>query len=82
MNGVTSDLKGEDYTDYMRGEGIGIAFKENGSGDHTENVLYPNLVEMAKGWRYDNNGPESCEYQGFFYCEPESDEEFDYEENY
>ena len=72
MNGVTSDLKGEDYTDYMRGEGISIAFKENGSGDHTKDVLYPNLVEMAKGWRYDPMGPESCEYQGFFF--PDEDE--------
>ena len=72
MNGVTSDLKGEEYTDYMRSEGISIAFKENGSGDHTKDVLYPNLVEMAKGWRYDPMGPESCEYQGFFF--PDEDE--------
>ena len=72
MNGVTSDLKGEEYTDYMRSEGISIAFKENGSGDHTKDVLYPNLVEMANGWRYDPMGPESCEYQGFFF--PDEDE--------
>ena len=80
MNGVVErdkvELQGEAYTDYMRGEGISLAFKDNGSGDHTKNVLYPNLVEMAKGWRYDPMGPESCESQGFFY-DDESDEDED-----
>ena len=71
MNGVVErdkvELQGEAYTDYMRSKGIEIAFNGNGSGDHTDNVLYPNLVEMADGWRYDPMGPESCESQGFFY---------------
>ena len=62
MNGVVErdkvELQGEEYTDYMRSKGIEIAFNGNGSGDHTKNVLYPNLVEMAKGWRYDPMGPE------------------------
>ena len=79
MNGVTSDLKGEIYTDYMRSEGISIAFKENGSGDHTFGVKYPNLVEEAKGWRYNYYGPESCESQGYFYDEEDLDGEEDYE---
>jgi len=79
MNGVTSDLEGEAYTDWMRGKGIEIAFNGNGSGDHTDNVLYPNLVEMAKGWGYDPMGPESCEYQGFFYDDnAEEDEDTDW----
>jgi len=73
MNGVTSDLKGEAYTDCMRGKGIEIAFNGNSSGDHTDNVLYPNLVEMAKGWKYDPMGPEGCEYQGFFYDKDEDE---------
>jgi hypothetical protein len=77
MNGVTSDLEGEAYTDYMRGEGISIAFKDNGSGDHTFAVKYPNLVEEAKGWRYDYYGPDSCEAQGYFY-DDESDEDDDW----
>ncbi len=77
MNGVTSDLEGEAYTDYMRSEGISIAFKENGSGDHTFAVKYPNLVEEAKGWRYNYYGPDSCESQGYFY-DDDSDED-DYE---
>ena len=76
MNGVVErdkvELQGEAYTDYMRSKGIEIAFNGNGSGDHTKDVLYPNLVEMAKGWRYDPMGPESCEYQGFFF--PDEDE--------
>ena len=77
MNGVTSDLEGEDYTDYMRGEGISIAFKDNGSGDHTFAVKYPNLVGEAKGWRYNYYGPDSCADQGYFY-DDESDEDDDY----
>lgn len=67
MNGVTSDLEGEAYTDYMRIKGIDLAFHNNGSGIHTDGVLYPNLVEIADGWKYDPMGPESCESQGFFY---------------
>jgi hypothetical protein len=81
MNGVTSDLKGEDYTNYMRGEGIGIAFKDNGSGDHTFAVKYPNLVEEAKGWRYNYYGPDSCESQGYFY-DDENNDYWDDEEDY
>jgi hypothetical protein len=84
MNGVKVDddvydcMSPEQYTDYMRSEGISIAFKENGSGDHTFGIKYPNLVEMAKGWTYQHWGPESCPEQGYFYNE----EEFDYEDEY
>ncbi len=84
MNGVKVDddvydcMSPEQYTDYMRSEGISIAFKENGSGDHTFGIKYPNLVEMAKGWTYQHWGPESCPDQGYFYNE----EEFDYEDEY
>ena len=77
MNGVTSDLEGEAYTDYMRGEGISIAFKDNGSGDHTFAVKYPNLVEKAKGWTYNYYGPDSCSDQGYFYSD-ETDKDDDY----
>jgi hypothetical protein len=85
MNGVKVDddvydcMSPEQYTDYMRSEGISIAFKENGSGDHTFGIKYPNLVEMAKGWNYQHWGPESCPEQGYFYNE---EEEFDYEDEY
>lgn len=82
MNGVVErdkvELQGEAYTDYMRMKGIDLAFDNNGSGDHTDNVLYPNLVEMADGWQYDPIGPEGCEYQGFFY-DDETDEDDDFE---
>ena len=81
MNGVTSDLEGEAYTDYMRGEGISIAFKDNGSGDHTFAVKYPNLVEEAKGWRYNYYGPDSCPEQGYFY-DDENNDYWDDEEDY
>jgi len=78
MNGVVErdkvELQGEAYTDYMRSKGIEIAFNGNGSGDHTDGVLYPNLVEMADGWTYQSIGPESCESQGFFYDDEESDD--------
>ena len=80
MNGVVErdkvQLQGEAYTDYMRGKGIELAFKDNGSGDHTDNVLYPNLVEMANGWTYQSIGPESCESQGFFYDDETDEDEY------
>jgi hypothetical protein len=87
MNGVKVDddvydcMSPEQYTDYMRSEGISIAFKENGSGDHTFGIKYPNLVEMAKGWTYQHWGPESCPDQGYFY-DSEVDDIFDEDENY
>ena len=72
MNGIT-----DTDVDRLRMAGINLAFsKGNHSGVGTEGVLYPNLVEMADGWRYDPMGPESCEYQGFFY-DDESDEDED-----
>ena len=87
MNGVKVDddvydcMSPEQYTDYMRSEGISIAFKENGSGDHTFGIKYPNLVEMAKGWTYQHWGPDSCPDQGYFY-DSEVDDIFDEDENY
>ena len=57
MNGGSGD----------RQSGINLAFKNNGRGDHTEGVLYPNLVENADNWTYDPKGPESCPLQGYFY---------------
>jgi uncharacterized protein YrzB (UPF0473 family) len=57
MNGLESD----------RSLGLGLAFKDNPSGDNTEGVIYPNLVEYPDDWLFNNKGPESCEYQGYFY---------------
>jgi hypothetical protein len=79
MNGFTSDKTGEVYTDEARGFGIDIAFKDNGSGVGTEGVYYPNLVEQAKGWVYEMAGPDSCDFQGYFYDEEDLDGENDYE---
>jgi hypothetical protein len=79
MNGFTSDKTGEVYTDEARGFGIDIAFKDNGSGVGTEGVYYPNLVEQAKGWVYEMAGPDSCDFQGYFYDEEDLDGEDDYE---
>jgi hypothetical protein len=79
MNGFTSDKTGEAYTDEARGEGISLAFDGNGSGVGTEGVYYPNLVEQAKGWRYEMGGPDSCDFQGYFYDEEDFDGEDDYE---
>ena len=81
MNGVVErdkvELQGEAYTDYMRGEGINLAFsKGNGSGVGTEGIYYPNLIEMAKGWTYEMSGPDSCDFQGFFY-DDENDEDYE-----
>ena len=89
MNGVVErdkvELQGEAYTDYMRGEGITLAFKDNGSGIATKGVLYPNLIEQADGWFYNESGPENCEHQGYFYDETDyddEDEDSDDEDNY
>jgi len=79
MNGFTSDKTGDEYTDEARGEGIALAFDGNGSGVGTEGVYYPNLVEQAKGWRYEMGGPDSCDFQGYFYDEEDLDGDDDYE---
>jgi hypothetical protein len=79
MNGFTSDKTGDEYTDEARGFGIDIAFKDNGSGVATEGVYYPNLVEHASGWVYEMGGPDSCDFQGYFYDDEDFDGEDDYE---
>jgi hypothetical protein len=80
MNGFTSDKTGDEYTDEARGEGITLAFsKGNGSGVATDGVYYPNLVEQADGWVYGMAGPDSCDFQGYFYDEEDLDGEDDYE---
>ncbi len=82
QKGLTYEVDGEAYTDEARSYGISLAFKDNGSGDRTFGIKYPNLVEMADGWSYEHWGPESCSDQGYFYND---DEEFDYDdedENY
>jgi len=76
MNGFTSDKTGDEYTDEARGFGIDIAFKNNGSGVGTEGVYYPNLIEMADGWVYEMAGPDSCDYQGYFYDETDYEDEY------
>lgn len=63
MNGGPSD----------RDHGIDLAFKDNPSGEGTENVKFPNLVENPDGWIYDPTGPATCPDQGFFYCNEEDD---------
>ena len=83
MNGFTSDKTGDEYTDEARGFGITLAFEGNGSGVATEGVYYPNLIEKADGWVYEMGGPDSCDYQGYFYDETDyDDEDFDGEDDY
>ena len=85
MNGFTSDKTGEAYTDEARGFGITLAFDGNGSGVATEGVYYPNLIEKADGWVYEMGGPDTCDYQGYFYDETDYDDEDEYsdeEDNY
>ena len=89
MNGFVSDKyeKGTDeYTNEARGFGISLAFsKDNHSGVGTEGVYYPNLVEEANGWVYEMAGPDSCEFQGYFYYDEDEDENedsWDDEEDY
>ena len=68
MNGLTGD-----NVEDLRMAGIDLAFGGNPSGEGTEGVKYPNLVEMAAGWEYDPLGPESCEFQGYFYGDEDDD---------
>jgi hypothetical protein len=75
MNGMTSDLTGDDYVEDVRMKGIELAFRDNPSGIATPGVKYPNLIEMAKGWQYDPMGPDNCEFQGYFYDEDEWDDD-------
>lgn len=78
MNGIT-----DKDTDRLRSAGISLAFsKGNHSGVGTEGIYYPNLVEQADGWVYEMAGPDSCEYQGFFYDEDENNDYWDDEEDY
>jgi len=79
MNGFTSDKTGDEYTDEARGFGITLAFEGNGSGVATEGVYYPNLIEKADGWVYEMGGPDTCDYQGYFYDETDYDDEDEYE---
>ena len=76
MNGLTGD-----GTEDLRMKGIELAFHGHPNGDNPE-VKFPNLVEMAKGWPYDPKGPESCEYQGFFYDDDIDEEEDEDYANY
>jgi hypothetical protein len=73
MNGWVS-VSDEYDTEGMRMRGIELAFKDSPNGDNPE-VKFPNLVEMAVGWQYDPKGPESCDWQGFFYDDTETDDE-------
>ena len=82
MNGFTSDKTGDEYTDEARGFGINLAFKDNPNGIGTKGVLYPNLIEQADGWVYNESGPDNCEYQGYFYDETDYDDEEDNEDEY
>ena len=63
MNGGTGD----------RESGIEKAFDDSPMGDNP-NIVFPSLTE--DGAYRGPVGPETCEYQGFFY--PENDEEEDY----
>ena len=85
QKGLTYEVDGEAYTDEARGFGINLAFKDNPNGIATKGVLYPNLIEQADGWVYNESGPDNCEYQGYFYDETDyddEDEDSDDEDNY
>ena len=76
MNGFESDKTGDEYTNEARGFGISLAFsKDNHSGVGTEGVYYPNLIESADGWVYEMAGPDSCEFQGYFYYDEDENED-------
>jgi hypothetical protein len=63
---------GKDYYELLaemngkktRYEGIDLDFNNNNF-----EVIYPNLIEAKHidTWKWENDSPEHCEYQGFFY---------------
>ena len=68
-----------------RDAGIDLSFDGNPSGDDTQGVIYPKLVEDLNSENKENvieqyndlPNPKTCEFQGFFY----EDEEDEYEED-
>ena len=72
MNGIT---EGD-----LRTLGIDLVFSNNPSGEATEDVLYPNLVESANGWTYDPIGPSTCPDQGYFYSDDDEEDEWEEDE--
>lgn len=67
-----------------RDAGIDLSFEGNPSGDDTQGVIYPKLVEHLNSEnvieQYNSlSNPKSCRAQGFFYSE-EDEEEYEYDE--
>lgn len=67
-----------------RNAGIDLSFEGNPSGDDTQGVIYPKLVEHLNSEnvieQYNSlPNPKSCEAQGFFYYDDE-EEEYEYDE--
>jgi len=78
MNGFVSDKTGDEYTNEARGFGINLVFENNPSGVGTEGVYYPNLVELTAGWSYEKTGPDTCEFQGYFYDDETDEDDADF----
>jgi hypothetical protein len=59
--------------------GIDLVFRGNSTGDNTEGVIYPKLVERLapdiKVQYHELPNPESCRDQGYFYYDDLDDEE-------
>ena len=66
---LLAEMNGLDHP--YRMPGIELAFSK------APNVKFPNLVEDATGWVYDPKGPESCEFQGFFYGRDSDEDDHD-----
>lgn len=67
-----------------REAGIDLCFEGNPSGDDTQGVIYPKLVEDLDPEnvieQYNSlPNPKTCEFQGFFYSDEDEDE---YEDEY
>ena len=71
------DFGGKDYYELLaemnglegREEGIELAF-----ANPPRPCLFPNLTRR-NDWKYKNQAPENCEFQGYFYCDDEEDED-------
>ena len=69
-----------------RNVGIDLCFAGNPSGDDTQGVIYPKLVEDLDPEnvieQYNSlPNPKSCEAQGFFYSDEDEDDEYEDDED-
>lgn len=78
---LLAELNGQEPN---RNAGIDLCFAGNPTGDDTQGVIYPKLVEYLNSENKENvieqyndlPNPKSCRAQGFFYDDEDEDDEY------